>query len=194
VLREAMAEAARWADELTIAVNVSAVQMRDGALLRQVVSALAATGLPAHRLELEITETVLMQDQDACLALLHQLRALGVRIALDDFGTGYSSLNYLRAFPFDKIKIDRCFVTDLGAGGEGAAIVESVLDLAARLNMQTIAEGVEEPAQLAALRDLGCAQVQGNLISVPVPAAQLPVARLAPAPLPAVRRARRARG
>jgi diguanylate cyclase (GGDEF)-like protein/PAS domain S-box-containing protein len=194
VLREAMAEAARWADDLTIAVNVSAVQMRDGALLRQVVSALAATGLPAHRLELEITETVLMQDQDACLALLHQLRALGVRIALDDFGTGYSSLNYLRAFPFDKIKIDRCFVTDLGAGGEGAAIVESVLDLAARLNMQTIAEGVEEPAQLAALRDLGCAQVQGNLISVPVPAAQLPVARLAPAPLPAVRRARRARG
>jgi diguanylate cyclase (GGDEF)-like protein len=194
VLREAMAEAARWADELTIAVNVSAVQMRDGALLRQVVSALAATGLPAHRLELEITETVLMQDQDACLALLHQLRALGVRIALDDFGTGYSSLNYLRAFPFDKIKIDRCFVTDLGAGGEGAAIVESVLDLAARLNMQTIAEGVEEPAQLAALRDLGCAQVQGNLISVPVPAADLPVTRLAPAPLPVVRRARRARG
>lgn len=194
VLREAMAEAVRWADDLTIAVNVSAVQMRDGALLRQVVSALAATGLPPHRLELEITETVLMQDQEACLALLHQLRGLGVRIALDDFGTGYSSLNYLRAFPFDKIKIDRCFIADLGAGGDCGMIVESVLDLAARLNMQTIAEGVEEPAQLAALTRLGCAQVQGNLISLPMPAAQLPVRRASPAPVPAVRRARRARG
>jgi diguanylate cyclase (GGDEF)-like protein len=182
VLREALAEAARWDDDLTIAVNVSAVQMRDGALLHQVVSALAATGIAPHRLELEITETVLMQDEDACIALLHQLRALGVRIALDDFGTGYSALNYLRSFPFDKIKIDRCFVTDLDAGGESAAIVESVLDLASRLNMQTIAEGVEDAVQLAALRARGCAQIQGNLISVPLPVDQLPVRRISENP------------
>lgn len=175
VLREALAEAARWEEDLTIAVNVSAVQMRDGALVQQVVSALAATGLRPDRLELEITETVLMQDEDVCIAMLHQLRALGVRIALDDFGTGYSALNYLRSFPFDKIKIDRCFVTDLDAGGECAAIVESVLDLAARLNIQTIAEGVEDAAQLAALRARGCAQIQGHLISPPIPAADLPV-------------------
>ena len=179
VLREALAEAAGWDEDLTIAVNVSAVQMQGGALLRQVVSALAATGLKPERLELEITESVLMQDEEACIALLHQLRGLGVRIALDDFGTGYSALNYLRSFPFDKIKIDRCFVTDLDAGGESAAIVESVLDLAARLNMQTIAEGVEDAAQLAALRERGCAQVQGHLISPPVPAAELPVTRRA---------------
>ncbi len=179
VLREALAEAAGWEDDLTIAVNVSAVQMRDGALLHQVVSALAATGLRPDRLELEITESVLMQDEESCIAMLHKLRDLGVRIALDDFGTGYSALNYLRSFPFDKIKIDRCFVTGLDRGGESAAIVESVLDLAARLNMQTIAEGVEDQAQLAALRARGCAQVQGNLISLPLPAAQLPVSRRA---------------
>jgi predicted signal transduction protein with EAL and GGDEF domain len=178
VLREAMAEAATWAGDLTVAVNVSAVQMRGDDLLRQVVSALAATGLDPHRLELEITETVLMQDQEACLALLHQLRGLGVRIALDDFGTGYSSLNYLRAFPFDKIKIDRCFIADLGQGGESGTIVEAVLDLAARLNMQTIAEGVEDAAQLEALRQRGCAQVQGYLISKAMPATALPVERV----------------
>lgn len=179
VLREALAEAATWAGDLTVAVNVSAVQMRGDDLLRQVVSALSATGLDPRRLELEITETVLMQDQEACIALLHRLRALGVRIALDDFGTGYSSLNYLRSFPFDKIKIDRCFIEDLCQGGESGAIVESVLDLAARLNMQTIAEGVEDAAQLAALRERGCAQVQGYLISKALPADELPVQRVA---------------
>ena len=180
VLREALAEAAGWEEDMTIAVNVSAVQMRGGALLHQVVSALAATGLRPDRLELEITESVLMQDEEACIALLHKLRGLGVRIALDDFGTGYSALNYLRRFPFDKIKIDRCFVTGLDAGGESAAIVESVLDLAARLNMQTIAEGVEDTAQLAVLRERGCAQIQGNLISAPMPVTQLPVTRRTP--------------
>ena len=179
VLREALAEAASWADDLTVAVNVSAVQMRGDDLLRQVVSALAATGLDPRRLELEITETVLMQDQETCLAQLHRLRSLGVRIALDDFGTGYSSLNYLRSFPFDKIKIDRCFIEGLCEGGESGAIVEAVLDLASRLNMQTIAEGVEDAAQLAALRLRGCSQVQGYLISKALPAAELPVRRLA---------------
>lgn len=178
VLREALAEAATWEEELTVAVNVSAVQMGDD-LLRQVVSALAATGLDPRRLELEITETVLMQDQEACLALLHRLRAFGVRIALDDFGTGYSSLNYLRSFPFDKIKIDRCFIEDLCNGEGSGIIVQSVLDLAARLNMQTIAEGVEDADQLAALRQRGCQQVQGYLISKPLPASQLPVRRIA---------------
>jgi diguanylate cyclase (GGDEF)-like protein len=177
VLREALAEAASWEQDFTVAVNVSAVQMRDGALLGQVVSALANSGLRPDRLELEITESVLMQDEDACIAMLHQLRGLGVRIALDDFGTGFSALNYLRRFPFDKIKIDRCFVTDLDSGGESAAIVQSVLDLAARLNMQTIAEGVEDAAQLAALRARGCAQIQGHLISKPLPVWQLPVTR-----------------
>ncbi|MDF8334185.1 putative bifunctional diguanylate cyclase/phosphodiesterase [Novosphingobium cyanobacteriorum] len=191
VLREAMAEAATWEGNLTVAVNVSAVQMRDGDLLRQVISALSATGLDPRRLELEITETVLMQDQEACLALLHRLRALGVRIALDDFGTGYSSLNYLRSFPFDKIKIDRCFIEDLCNGGESGAIVESVLDLAARLNMQTIAEGVEDEAQLHALRARGCEQVQGYWISKAMPADELPVVRTARAavPVPALRQA-----
>lgn len=179
VLREALAEAATWEGELTVAVNVSAVQMRDGDLLRQVVSALSAAGLDPQRLELEITETVLMQDQEACIAQLHRLRALGVRIALDDFGTGYSSLNYLRSFPFDKIKIDRCFIEDLCKGGESGAIVEAVLDLAARLNMQTIAEGVEDVAKLDALRQRGCTQVQGYLISKALPAEALSVRRLA---------------
>ncbi len=180
VLREALAEAATWEGDLTVAVNVSAVQMRDGDLLRQVVSALSATGLDPRRLELEITETVLMQDREACVAQLHRLRALGVRIALDDFGTGYSSLNYLRSFPFDKIKIDRCFISDVCEGGESGAIVEAVLDLAVRLNMETIAEGVEEIAQLDALRQRGCNQVQGYLISKALPAAELPVQRLGP--------------
>ena len=180
VLREALAEAATWEGALTVAVNVSAVQMRDGDLLRQVISALSATELDPRRLELEITETVLMQDQEACLAQLHRLRALGVRIALDDFGTGYSSLNYLRSFPFDKIKIDRCFIEDVCEGGESGAIVEAVLDLAARLNMQTIAEGVEDADQLDALRLRGCTQVQGYLISKALPAAELPVQRLGP--------------
>ncbi len=178
-LREALAEAATWDGDLTVAVNVSAVQMRGDDLVRQVVSALSVTGLDPRRLELEITETVLMQDREACLTQLHRLRALGVRIALDDFGTGYSSLNYLRSFPFDKIKIDRCFIEDLCDGDESGAIVESVLDLATRLNMQTIAEGVEDEAQLAVLRQRGCSQVQGYLISKALPVAELPVRRIA---------------
>ena len=178
-LREALAEAATWDGDLTVAVNVSAVQMRGDDLVRQVVSALSVTGLDPRRLELEITETVLMQDQEACLTQLHRLRALGVRIALDDFGTGYSSLNYLRSFPFDKIKIDRCFIEDLCDGDESGAIVESVLDLATRLNMQTIAEGVEDEAQLAVLRQRGCSQVQGYLISKALPVDELPVQRIA---------------
>ena len=180
VLREALAEAATWPAHLTVAVNVSAAQLRGGELLRQVVSALSMTGFDPRRLELEITETMLMEDSEAQLRLLHRLRGLGVRIALDDFGTGYSSLNYLRAFPFDKIKIDRCFVTDLARNDESGAIVEAVLELAAKLNMQTIAEGVEDAEQLARLRARGCEQVQGYLFSKALPAQELPIERLAP--------------
>ncbi|MBB4612017.1 putative bifunctional diguanylate cyclase/phosphodiesterase [Novosphingobium taihuense] len=177
VLREALSEAATWPEDMTVAVNVSPAQMTDFTLLKQVISALSASGFDAHRLELEITETMLMQECDEHLRQLERLHALGVRIALDDFGTGYSSLNYLRSFPFDKIKIDRCFITEISAGSESSAIIEAVLDLANKLNMQTIAEGVESEEQLASLRTLGCEQVQGYLISKAVPADMLPIER-----------------
>ncbi len=181
VLREALAEAATWPAGLSVAVNVSAVQLRGGEILRQVIAALSATGFDPARLELEITETMLIENEVQCLDVLHRLRSLGVRIALDDFGTGYSSLNYLRRFPFDKIKIDRCFVADMtdqaGQPGDSAAIVEAVLDLAAKLNMATIAEGVENPVQLEQLRTWGCGQVQGWLTGRAVPAEELPMVR-----------------
>ncbi|TXI10731.1 MAG: EAL domain-containing protein [Novosphingobium sp.] len=177
VLREALAEAATWPADMTVAVNVSPAQMTDFTLLKQVIAALSASGFDPHRLELEITETMLMQECDEHLQQLERLHALGVRIALDDFGTGYSSLNYLRSFPFDKIKIDRCFITEMQAGSESSAIIEAVLDLASKLNMQTIAEGVESEEQLASLRALGCEQVQGYLISRAIPPADLPITR-----------------
>jgi EAL domain-containing protein (putative c-di-GMP-specific phosphodiesterase class I) len=177
VLREALAEAATWPSDMTVAVNVSPAQMADFTLLKQVIAALSASGFDPHRLELEITETMLMQECDDHLQQLERLHALGVRIALDDFGTGYSSLNYLRSFPFDKIKIDRCFISELNAGSESSAIIEAVLDLASKLNMQTIAEGVESEEQLASLRALGCEQVQGYLISKAIPAEDLPISR-----------------
>ncbi|WP_353228861.1 EAL domain-containing protein [Novosphingobium sp.] len=184
VLREALAEAATWPTDLIVAVNVSAMQLRGGEILRQMVAALSTSGFDPARLELEITETVLIENEVQCLAVLHRLRKLGVRIALDDFGTGYSSLNYLRSFPFDKIKIDRCFVSDLsldgdaGDHGDSAAIVEAVLDLAAKLNMETIAEGVEHESQRERLRASGCDQVQGWLTGRAMPAADLPIARI----------------
>jgi EAL domain-containing protein (putative c-di-GMP-specific phosphodiesterase class I) len=134
-----------------------------------VLSALATSQLPAHRLELEITETVLMQNTETTLRTLHQLRALGIRIAMDDFGTGYSSLSYLRSFPFDKIKIDRCFINGLGDSPGSAAIVRAVADLADSLSMTTTAEGVETRAQLDHVRELGCTDVQGYFYSRPVP-------------------------
>ena len=183
VLHEALAEAATWPPHLTVAVNVSALQLRRGEILRQAIGALATSGFDPARLELEITETVLIENAAQSLDVLHRLRSLGVRIALDDFGTGYSSLNYLRSFPFDKIKIDRCFVTDLSDGaatpGDSLAIVASVLDLAARLNMHTIAEGVEDESQLRRLRALGCGQAQGWLTGRPMAACALPIERIA---------------
>jgi EAL domain-containing protein (putative c-di-GMP-specific phosphodiesterase class I) len=152
-----------------MAVNVSPVQFKSGTLALKVIAALAASGLPAARLELEITEAVLIRDDDTALAILHQLRAVGVRIALDDFGTGYSSLSYLKRFPFDKIKIDRCFITDIAEPDGSAGIVRAVVDIAAERNMTTTAEGVETEQQQRILRELGCSEMQGYLFSPPKP-------------------------
>jgi predicted signal transduction protein with EAL and GGDEF domain len=173
VIRTALSEAANWPEDLTVAVNMSPTQIKDANLLATVVDALATTGVAPGRLELEITENLLMQESDEVLAVLHKLRGLGVKIALDDFGTGYSSLNYLRSFPFDKIKIDRCFVSELAENEDCQAIVRSVIGLANELGMTTTAEGVEATGQLAALRAQGCDQAQGFLFSKAVPVSEL---------------------
>jgi diguanylate cyclase (GGDEF)-like protein/PAS domain S-box-containing protein len=169
VLRTACAEAASWPDHVRLAVNVSPVQLKCQTLALKITSALRASGLPANRLELEITEAVLIRDDEAALAILHQLRAIGVRIALDDFGTGYSSLSYLKRFPFDKIKIDRCFVSDIAEIDGSSAIVQAVVNIAAARNMTTTAEGVETPEQKQMLRALGCTEMQGYLFSAAKP-------------------------
>jgi EAL domain-containing protein (putative c-di-GMP-specific phosphodiesterase class I) len=173
VLTTACAEAATWPDDIKIAVNVSPVQFKSGTLALKIVAALAASGLQASRLELEITEAVLIRDDEAALAILHQLRAIGVRIALDDFGTGYSSLSYLQRFPFDKIKIDRCFVNDIAEPDGSSCIVQAVVNIAAARHMTTTAEGVETLQQLELLRALGCAEMQGYLFSPAKPAAEI---------------------
>jgi diguanylate cyclase (GGDEF)-like protein len=173
-MRQACAAAARWPEHIKVAINLSAKQFKSRHLVETVFSALAACGLPARRLELEITESVLLQNNEATLATLHQLRALGVRIALDDFGTGYSSLSYLRSFPFDKIKIDRCFVSDLSESREDArAIVRAVASLGISLGIATTAEGVETEEQLARVREEGCTEMQGYLFSPPRPLAEV---------------------
>jgi diguanylate cyclase (GGDEF)-like protein/PAS domain S-box-containing protein len=173
VLTTACREAATWPDHVKLAVNVSPVQFKSGTLALKVIAALAASGLAASRLELEITEAVLIRDDDAALAILHQLRDIGVRIALDDFGTGYSSLSYLQRFPFDKIKIDRCFVTDLASPEGSSSIVQAVVNIAADRHMTTTAEGVETEQQRELLRALGCSEMQGYLFSAPKPAADI---------------------
>jgi diguanylate cyclase (GGDEF)-like protein len=172
-LATACAEATTWPEDIKLAVNVSPVQFRSGTLALKIVAALAASGLPAHRLELEITEAVLIRDDDAALAILHQLRAIGVRIALDDFGTGYSSLSYLQRFPFDKIKIDRCFVNDIAEPDGSSSIVQAVVNIAAARHMTTTAEGVETKQQQELLRALGCTEMQGYLFSAAKPAAEI---------------------
>ena len=174
VLRTACAEAAGWPDPLKVAVNVSPAQFKDPRLVQVVKEALRQSGLPPHRLELEITESVLLHDNAATLAVLHQMRALGARISMDDFGTGYSSLSYLRSFPFDKIKIDQSFVRDVSSSSESAAIVRAVAGLGGSLGMRTTAEGVETSEQLDWLRAEGCTEVQGYLFSRPLPAADVP--------------------
>jgi diguanylate cyclase (GGDEF)-like protein/PAS domain S-box-containing protein len=173
VLATACAEATTWPDDIRLAVNVSPVQFRSGTLALRIVAALSASGLPANRLELEITEAVLIRDDDAALEILHQLRAIGVRIALDDFGTGYSSLSYLQRFPFDKIKIDRCFVNDITEPDGSSCIVRAVVNIATERHMTTTAEGVETPQQQELLRALGCTEMQGYLFSAAKPAAEI---------------------
>ncbi|MBW7968766.1 EAL domain-containing protein [Bradyrhizobium sp. BR 10289] len=170
VLATACRDAAGWPDDIRLAVNVSPVQFKSGTLALKIMAALAASNLPASRLELEITEAVLIRDDDMALAILHQLRAIGVRIALDDFGTGYSSLSYLHRFPFDKIKIDRCFVNDIAGPDGSASIVQAVVNLATARRMTTTAEGVETEEQQRLLRTLGCSEMQGYLFSAAKPA------------------------
>jgi len=145
-----------------------------------VANALESSGLPASRLELEITETTMLHDTEASLQILHRLKALGVAIAMDDFGTGYSSLGYLQRFPFDKVKIDRSFIANLGTSRQSAAIVGALIELCTSLDMRTTAEGVESEAQLAALRRIGCTEAQGFYFARPRPAGEVAalVARL----------------
>jgi len=168
-MRQACREAAAWPPGPKVAVNLSPVQFQKGNLIAMVMSALAASELPPARLQLEITESVLLGNTDAVRAALVQLRALGVGISLDDFGTGYSSLSYLSTFPFDRIKIDRCFVRDLCARDASLAIVQATLELANKLGMATTAEGVETAEQLAILRAEGCTDIQGYYIGRPFP-------------------------
>ena len=170
VLRTACKQAASWPAPVAVAVNLSPVQFRSGKLLDTVVSALAHSGLPAERLELEITEGSLLDSADDVLKALQKIRELGVAIAMDDFGTGYSSLGYLQRFPFDKIKIDQSFVRELDAHADRRAIVRAVTMLATALGMRTIAEGVETAAELACVRAAGCDEVQGFLTGRPLDA------------------------
>jgi EAL domain-containing protein (putative c-di-GMP-specific phosphodiesterase class I) len=170
VLRQACSEAAKWPDHLKIAVNLSPNQFKSRNLVQTVVNAIVASGLSPGRLELEITETVLLQDSAATLETLRKLHNFGVRIALDDFGTGYSSLSYLRSFPFDKIKIDRSFINGLSDGSaEAVAIVRAMTQMGLSLGMSTTAEGVETTEQLDIVRAEGCTEVQGYLYSPPKP-------------------------
>ncbi|MBR0835790.1 EAL domain-containing protein [Bradyrhizobium manausense] len=173
VIRQACATASRWPNHLHIAINISAVQFRQPGLTEVIVGALAATGLDPGRLEIEITESVLIQDRNGALATLHQLRALGIRIAMDDFGTGYSSLTYLQCFPFDKIKIDRSFVGGVGNDTGSLSIVRAVAALAHGMGMTTTAEGVETDEQRDRITAEGCTEMQGYLFSPPLPAAEI---------------------
>ncbi len=170
VLRQACADAATWPGALKVAVNLSPVQFHDRALVSHVTNALARSKLPAERLELEITESVLLQNDEAVLATLHKFHALGARVALDDFGTGYSSLSYLRRFPFDKIKIDQSFIRSMPGQGDCSAIIRAIIKLGHSLGMTITAEGVETAEQLALLQAEGCDEVQGFLFNRPEPA------------------------
>jgi diguanylate cyclase (GGDEF)-like protein len=169
VLRAACAEAAKWPSQFRVAVNLSPIQFKNLNLVKVILGALAASGLPAARLELEITESVLLEADPRTLAVLHELHALGIRIVMDDFGTGFSSLNYLRSFPFDKIKIDKSFVDDVSKGGDSIAIVRAIIDLARALKIEVVAEGVETADQRDHLIAEGCTEMQGFYFSRPAP-------------------------
>jgi len=168
VLREACREAAMWPSQLQISVNLSPIQFRFGDLARLVHTILIDTGLNPSRLELEITEGILIRDSNSALSTLRRLKALGVRIAMDDFGTGYASLASLQSFPFDKIKIDRSFITGLGSNAKSEAIVRTVLGLGVALNIPVIAEGVETESERLVLKKQGCAEIQGYLVGRPM--------------------------
>lgn len=173
MLYEACMTAATWPETVNVAVKLSPIQFRNRNLIRHVKKALADSGLAPARLELEVTEALLLSDSDPTIKFLHQLRQLGVRISLDDFGTGYSSLRHLRSFPFDKIKIDRSFISELASRGENYDIVKAVIGISRSLGITTAAEGVEGEAQLDVARREGCAEIQGYLFSPPLPAAAL---------------------
>jgi diguanylate cyclase (GGDEF)-like protein len=173
ILRKACSDAAAWSRPVRVAVNLSPVQFKHRSLVSSVMEAVTSAGLEPDRLELEITESVLLQDSDATLATLHTLRGLGVRISMDDFGTGYSSLSYLRSFPFDKIKIDQSFVRELSTHGDCIAIIRAVTGLGISLGITTTAEGVETKEQLELLRSEHCGEVQGYLFSKPRPASEV---------------------
>ena len=174
VIRSAIAEAAQWPEHISVAINLSPIQMTNPALISTIINALASNNLNPSRVEFEITESVLLEETEANMKTLHAIRGLGAKVALDDFGTGFSSLNYLRAFPFDKIKIDKCFVTDMETRKDCRAIVAAVLDLANALDMRTTAEGIEQKKQVEMLSEMGCAEVQGFLFSEPIPGRDLP--------------------
>jgi diguanylate cyclase (GGDEF)-like protein len=173
-LRQACMEAVDWPDGIHVSVNLSPLQFAKGNLVSTVMSALASSGLPASRLELEITESVLLEKSDRNIRILNHLRALGVRISMDDFGTGYSSIGYLRSFPFDKIKIDQSFVRDVLVDAGSLAIVRAIAGLGVSFGMTTTAEGVETEEQMRCLNREGCIEVQGYLLSKPVPPAEVP--------------------
>jgi diguanylate cyclase (GGDEF)-like protein len=184
MLHRACRDAAAWPDHIRLAVNLSPIEFRTGDLLEMITSALAQSGLAASRLEIEITESVLLQKSERNISILHQIKDLGVSIVLDDFGTGYSSLGYLRMFPFDKIKIDKSFVREMPDRADCAAIVCAIASLGRELDMVTVAEGVETREHLELVRAAGCQQAQGFLFSRPCPASQLPFGRAEVAELP----------
>jgi predicted signal transduction protein with EAL and GGDEF domain len=177
VLRKACADAMNWPPHIKLAVNLSPAQFHGGDLAETVSRLLTKSRFPPERLELEITESILMQDSDENLKTLHQLRSLGISIVLDDFGTGYSSLSYLRMFPFDSIKIDRSFVKELSTNADCAAIIAAVAGLGHGLDVDTVAEGVETQDQLTLVRASGCTRAQGFLFGEPCPASQLEFGR-----------------
>jgi EAL domain-containing protein (putative c-di-GMP-specific phosphodiesterase class I) len=168
VLQRACVEAATWPHGIKVAVNLSPVQFKDRGLALHVASALAKSGLHAQRLEVEITERVLLEESDGTLTAMDQLKSLGVGISLDDFGTGYSSLNYLRKFPFDKIKIDQSFIRDLGGARDAQPIIAAVVSLGSGLNKIVVAEGIETEEQMRLVRAQGCHEGQGYFFGVPM--------------------------
>ena len=173
VLEQACRDALQWPASVRVAVNASLVQFSQGHVLHDVRAALQKSGLAPGRLEVEITESVLMQDQQQTLALMNDLREMGVELAMDDFGTGYSSLNYLLNFPLHRIKIDRAFIQNVAVSPDAQAIVRAVTGLGVSLGMAVMAEGIETLAQLKAVRQQGCFEVQGYLFSQPRPAGDI---------------------